>query len=403
MSALGFPRLAAAGDSGPAAAGHGGGTRGVQGHPGAERTQAGAGAAPECRPRSKAARSAAAWISSSSRQNANGSWGSSRAAGPTRFMPPCPAPIPSFRGAVTSLCISALMEAGDASARGRALSRSGRGLADGAPACRPPQVPIQADPGFKGSLYNNWCHAYSLRRLAAHAASGMPATRSVAARSAALIAQQIDMLVRYECVDGGWCYYDIGRPDRSAQRLDDQFRDRHGAGGTGRRPQGGDGGAAKDRRSGDGLDHAAAEAPTSATIYGEYLKYQPMLPVNRPERQPGPLAGLQPGHAGLGRQAGDRRGGRDLARPALRPRAMARPGPQDGRFRTSRGSRWPAISFTTAITMPRRCIEHLARGRAARRYRTNWPRFFCGCRTRTVAGGISRCTITISSTARPLR
>ena len=48
--------------------------------------------------------------------------------------------------------------------------------------------------------------------------------------------------------------------------------------------------------------------PDFSYDYGEYLKYRPMRPVNRPGGQPGPLAGLQPGHAALGRHEGDRPG-----------------------------------------------------------------------------------------------
>ena len=97
--------------------------------------------------------------------------------------------------------------------------------------------------------------------------------RSAASKIRELIRQQIDMLGRYECVDGGWAYYDIEVPDAAAQRLDDQLRHGHGPGGPGRGPRGGHRRARAAR-----CDRAMASIrrqrkPDFSYCYGEYLKY----------------------------------------------------------------------------------------------------------------------------------
>jgi hypothetical protein len=96
-----------------------------------------------------------------------------------------------------------------------------------------------------------------------------------------LIDRQIGLLVRYECIDGGWCYYDFtfqtqqpsGSPISSLTAtvlvaLDDARRAGIEA------PQ-------KD------VDRAVASIVRQRNRdfsydYGEYLKYYPMRPVNRP-------------------------------------------------------------------------------------------------------------------------
>ncbi len=55
-------------------------------------------------------------------QNANGSWGSERSSRPDEIYAPVPGAHESFRGAVTSLCVSALCEVGAGAKVGRASS-----------------------------------------------------------------------------------------------------------------------------------------------------------------------------------------------------------------------------------------------------------------------------------------
>ena len=111
------------------------------------------------------------------RQNANGSWGSERSSRPYEVYAPVPGAHESFRGAVTSLCISALLEVGGDGPRcRRPVDRAEVWLMEHLPKVRR----NSAD-----ALYNNWCHAYSIdallhmlrrhaRRPGAHAARSAP-------------------------------------------------------------------------------------------------------------------------------------------------------------------------------------------------------------------------------------
>jgi hypothetical protein len=222
------------------------------------------------------------------RQNANGSWGSSSSTRPEEVYAPVPGAHGAFRAAVTSMCISALIETGDPRGEvARAVDRGEAWLIEHLPAVRR-QVPIQAEPGFKGCLYNNWTHAYSLQTLALllkrHAGD-----KERSAKLRQLMAQQVDMLRRYECVDGGWCYYDLDIQTELPAGSTMSFVT--AAALVGLR-------AAKD--SGVDVpkrlvDRAMASIVRQrkadfSVIYGEYLKNRPMLLVNRP---PGSLGRSQ--------------------------------------------------------------------------------------------------------------
>ncbi len=214
------------------------------------------------------------------RQNANGSWGSSSSTRPNEVYAPVPNTHPAFRAAVTSMCISALIETGDPRSEvARAVDRGEAWLMEHLPAVRR-QVPIQADPGFKGSLYNNWTHAYSLQALALllkrHAGD-----QERCGKIRQLMAQQIDMLRRYECVDGGWCYYDLDVQTQLPAGSTMSFMT--AAVLVGLRAAK-DSGVEVPQRI---VDRAMASIVRQrkadfSVIYGEYLKNQPMRLVNRP-------------------------------------------------------------------------------------------------------------------------
>ena len=191
------------------------------------------------------------------RQNANGSWGSERSSRPGEVYAPMPGAHQSFRGAVTSLCISALLEVGGDSPEVAAVRRSGRGLAHGAPAQDSPQFGRCAVQQLVPRLFD--------RRLAAHAAAASPGPGALPqdprpdrpadrhARPLRVHRRRLVLLRRFRL------------PDAAAQRLDDQFRDRHGPGGAGRRPQGGNPGSAEDCRSRAWPRSCGSGSATSAT------------------------------------------------------------------------------------------------------------------------------------------
>src|SRR5204863_439787 len=70
-------------------------------------------------------------------QNSNGSWGSERSSRPSEVYAPIPGAHQAFRGAVTSLCVSALIETGGASAQvDHALDRAESWMFQHLPAVR---------------------------------------------------------------------------------------------------------------------------------------------------------------------------------------------------------------------------------------------------------------------------
>jgi len=207
------------------------------------------------------------------RQNANGSWGSERSTRPNEVYAPIPGAHQSFRGAVTSLCISALLEVGgDSFEVQQSVERAEVWLMEHLP---------KIHRNSADALYNNWCHAYSIDALL-HSLRRHSQDQERVRKIRALIDQQIGMLVRYECIDGGWCYYDdfefqTQRPSGSTISfvtatvlvvMDDARKE----------------GIQVPQKN---VDRAVASILRQrkrdfSYDYGEYLKYHPMLPINRP-------------------------------------------------------------------------------------------------------------------------
>lgn len=205
-------------------------------------------------------------------QNKDGSWGSARIYRPGDVYAPVPGAHHAFRAATTALGVSALIESGfpDADTRG-AIDRGEQWLLAHLPRLR------RATPD---TIYNNWGHAYAITALARmfdRRHDDLKRRDEIREQ----IRQQIDLLRRYECVDGGWCYYDFNahtqRPSGSTLSfvtatvlvaLSDA------------KPTG----VVPPQRL---IDRALASMrrqrkPDFTYDYGEYLKYRPMHPVNRP-------------------------------------------------------------------------------------------------------------------------
>ncbi len=207
------------------------------------------------------------------RQNTNGSWGSERSSRPGEVYAPVPGAHESFRAAVTSLCISAMLEVGGDSPEVRhSVDRAEAWLMENISKVRR---------NSEDALYNNWAHAYSIDALL-HMLRRHPQDRERCRKIRALIEQQIGMLVRYECISGGWCYYDdfdyqTQRPSGSTISfvtatvlvvLDDA------------------------RNAGIPVPQKVVDRGVASILrqrkpdfsydYGEYLKYLPMMPINRP-------------------------------------------------------------------------------------------------------------------------
>lgn len=207
-------------------------------------------------------------------QNPHGSWGSARRTKDLNIFAPVPGAHDAFRCGVTALAVQALIETGAADRdpkAAKALALGEAWLLENLPKLR------RADPV---AIYNVWGHAYGIQALAAMHRHGPPdpARRQ---KIIEVIRGQIELLTRYESVDGGWGYYDfrVGakRPAVSSTSFVTAtvlvaFK------------------AAKDL--GVEIPKPVLERAVASTkrqqkedfsyIYGEYLKMRPMMAVNRP-------------------------------------------------------------------------------------------------------------------------
>jgi hypothetical protein len=132
-------------------------------------------------------------------QNANGSWG-----GPTRtkglnIYAPLPGAHHAFRAGASGLALAGLIDAADPRPEAvAALEKAATWTASELPKLR------RAD---QTTTYNTWGHAYGLRAL-----SRLYQRESDAAKKAEwlrLAQEQVDLVNRYEEVNGGWGYLDL--------------------------------------------------------------------------------------------------------------------------------------------------------------------------------------------------
>jgi len=208
------------------------------------------------------------------RQNKDGSWGSARNTKDLNIYAPVPGAHHAFRCAVTALCIQALIETGAINTNAAARQAADRGeswLLENLPNLR------RAD---AVALYNVWGHAYGLQALAAmcRRETNNAARR---ARIQEIMRGQIELLQRYESVDGGWGYYDFKAHTQKPNTDSLSFVNAavllafHQA-----------------RSAGVEAPEKLVRRAVAATqrqrksdnsyLYGEYLKYQPARLVNRP-------------------------------------------------------------------------------------------------------------------------
>lgn len=207
-------------------------------------------------------------------QNPDGSWGSAHNTKQLNVFAPVPGAHHAFRAAVTALCIEALIDTGAAAnnpAAAAALAKGETWLLEHLGQLR------RAD---KVTLYNVWGHAYGIQALAAmHRRAGSDPGRH--RQLVELIAGQIEMLRRYESVDGGWSYYDFRVGAQRPTVFSASFVTAtvlialHHAGQVGV--------TVPDdivKRATDSIQRQ--RKPDNTYLYGEYLKWQPMRPINRP-------------------------------------------------------------------------------------------------------------------------
>ncbi len=205
-------------------------------------------------------------------QNKNGSWGSARRTKGLNIYAPVPGAHHAFRAAVTSLCLSALIEEERQDERVTvAIDQGESWLLENLPKVR------RATPD---AIYNNWTHGYSIQTLALLARRRAD-DADYQERIRSLVEQQIDLLGRYESVDGGWGYYDFRAGTKQPASSSTSFmtamtlvtlRDAE--------KMGVDVPEKLVRRAIDSIHRQQKRDFTY--LYGEYLKWQPVLGINRP-------------------------------------------------------------------------------------------------------------------------
>jgi hypothetical protein len=130
------------------------------------------------------------------------------------------------------------------------------------------------------AIYNVWAHCYAIQALV-RLERRRPDDTARKEKIKQLIAQQFDLLNRYESVDGGWGYYDFRYQTKQPSSDSISFVNAavlvafHEAKAAGHAPP---------QKTTDRAVAATQRQhlPDDSYLYGEYLKWRPRHPVNRP-------------------------------------------------------------------------------------------------------------------------
>jgi hypothetical protein len=206
-----------------------------------------------------------------SHQNKNGSWGGHDINGGIAIYTPIPGGFQAYYCAVTALAVSALIDnAADRVDVRPAIERGEAWLIKHLPKLRR---------GSPDVLYNIWSHIYGIQPFVRMHQRLPDVERRRKLED--LIREQIGFLRRYESVDKGWGYYDfrVGgqRPGTDSTSFMTAaalvaLREAKDIGIT----------------VPEGLVKGAVDSihrqrlPDFSYLYGEYLKYRPRHPINRP-------------------------------------------------------------------------------------------------------------------------
>jgi hypothetical protein len=145
-------------------------------------------------------------------QNKDGSWGSPAPTLTVDIYAPGPGAQEAYKVATSGLALAALVEAGGDAADVREAVRKGTDwlVAN----CRVRRTTIDV-------LYNTWSHAYALGAFARLLAKEKDEARRAALLKAS--ATCVDMLERFEYVEGGWGYYDFDTQTRNPGNMATSF------------------------------------------------------------------------------------------------------------------------------------------------------------------------------------
>ena len=205
-------------------------------------------------------------------QNKDGSFGSHETNRLSEIYAPLPGAHNAFRSATTALAVSALVETkGNDPEYQDAIAAGQQWMLDN-------MRKVKRATG--DAIYNVWGHAYGIHALVRLRKRDVQTEESIK-QIDDLIRHQIDMLVRYESVDGGWGYYDFRAQARKPTGASISFVNAtvlialHAAKEVGIEVPN------------KIVKRAVAsilrqQKPDFTYLYGEYLKNTPMLGINRP-------------------------------------------------------------------------------------------------------------------------
>jgi hypothetical protein len=205
-------------------------------------------------------------------QNKDGSWGTPERTKGLNIYAPVPGAHHAFRTAVTSLCLMALIEmGGDDAAVRKAVEGGEAWLFENLPRLR------RATPD---ALYNVWGHGYAIQALV-RMHGRLPKDTERRHKIEKMIREQMEYLTRYESVDGGWGYYDfrVG----SQKPATDSMSFVNAAILVGFYEAKAIGVPPPDKLRSRAVDATLRQRkPDFTYLYGEYLKWHPVHPINRP-------------------------------------------------------------------------------------------------------------------------
>jgi hypothetical protein len=205
-------------------------------------------------------------------QNKNGSWGSARRTKGLNIYAPVPGSHHAFQMGTSALALAGLIEvAADRSDARPAIERGETWLMENLPKLRRAEM---------AAIYNTWGHCYGIQALV-RMHNRVPNDAQRQAKIKDLIRAQIQMLDRYEFVNGGWAYYDFENHTQKPGGSPTSFSTATGL-------------VALYEAKGLGIkiptklvDRAKASIlrqryPDFSYAYGEYLRFRPQLGINRP-------------------------------------------------------------------------------------------------------------------------
>ena len=205
-------------------------------------------------------------------QNKDGSWGTAERTKELNIYAPVPGAHQAFRTAVTALCVSALIEVSNGSEAVRqAIERGEANLMEELPRVRR----ANAD-----AIYNVWTHAYGIEALV-RMYRRLPNDKDRQRKIVELIRGQYDRLTRYESAEGGWGYYDFDAGTQRPAASSTSFLNAavliafYHAREIGVPPP--------DKVTRRGIQMTEEQRqPNFTYLYGTYLRWRPMMPINRP-------------------------------------------------------------------------------------------------------------------------